>query len=418
MKNENLKDCLDDALSGIGENPWLLRQVLHRAESEESKPVKKKISFGTVLIIALILVLTSVGIAAVTQWNVLDFMKQWGKEASYITTEVRQTAETENARLSVESVVYDGETLAFDVTLENKHPETIMWSDMEEFTVNGRICEPAVIYDGEEESDALATESLSGIQNQWLPGWMHPDGITRDGELIRLPGDAAGQETVRVKMKVNVYRPVRPVTLIDDSREGFRAELEQKIAEGYYVIPQFTWDHETFWPTDGFFVQEDDPEACPEAWSVMVGGAPPTDLMGGMTVETLEICFEAHKTALTEGIVAFRTEERYENEYCTAVFEQAEVSELGLRLTLRVNPKNELGREPRIITLSDGGSFSLNGQLRYPGSREVMPSPDHPGEILWRLEWPNIRPEDLPDAFSMRCMMKDGENIFFPLKKP
>ena len=233
MKNENLKDCLDDALSGIGENPWLLRQVLHRAESEESKPVKKKISFGTVLIIALILVLTSVGIAAVTQWNVLDFMKQWGKEASYITTEVRQTAETENARLSVESVVYDGETLAFDVTLENKHPETIMWSDMEEFTVNGRICEPAVIYDGEEESDALATESLSGIQNQWLPGWMHPDGITRDGELIRLPGDAAGQETVRVKMKVNVYRPVRPVTLIDDSKEGFRAELEQKIAEGY-----------------------------------------------------------------------------------------------------------------------------------------------------------------------------------------
>ena len=34
MRNEQLKDRLDDALSGIGENPWLLRQVLARAESE------------------------------------------------------------------------------------------------------------------------------------------------------------------------------------------------------------------------------------------------------------------------------------------------------------------------------------------------------------------------------------------------
>ena len=36
MKNEKLKDCIDDALSGIGENPWMLRQVLARAESEEN----------------------------------------------------------------------------------------------------------------------------------------------------------------------------------------------------------------------------------------------------------------------------------------------------------------------------------------------------------------------------------------------
>ncbi len=33
MKNERLKESLDDALSGIGENPWLLRQVMARAES-------------------------------------------------------------------------------------------------------------------------------------------------------------------------------------------------------------------------------------------------------------------------------------------------------------------------------------------------------------------------------------------------
>ena len=81
MKNERLKDSLDDALSGIGENPWLLRQVMARAESEENKPVKKRISLGTVVIAVLVLALMSAGIAAVSQWNVLDFLRMlWGGE--------------------------------------------------------------------------------------------------------------------------------------------------------------------------------------------------------------------------------------------------------------------------------------------------------------------------------------------------
>ena len=42
MMNEKLKDCLDDALSGIRENPWLYQQVLHRAERNEQIQMKKK----------------------------------------------------------------------------------------------------------------------------------------------------------------------------------------------------------------------------------------------------------------------------------------------------------------------------------------------------------------------------------------
>lgn len=96
MKNEKLKDCIDDALSGIGENPWMLRQVLARAESEENKPVKKKISFGTVLIAMVFMALMSVGIAAVTRWNVLDFLNT---EIPYITAPVGKEAETDGAKL-------------------------------------------------------------------------------------------------------------------------------------------------------------------------------------------------------------------------------------------------------------------------------------------------------------------------------
>ena len=64
MRNEKLKDCLDDALSGIQENPWLYQQVLHRAEREENTQIKKKLSFSFVSVIAILLVLGAVAYAA------------------------------------------------------------------------------------------------------------------------------------------------------------------------------------------------------------------------------------------------------------------------------------------------------------------------------------------------------------------
>lgn len=63
MKNEKLRDCLDDALSGIQENPWLYQQVLNRAEKEE-ETVKKKLSFSFVSIIAILLLLGAAAYAA------------------------------------------------------------------------------------------------------------------------------------------------------------------------------------------------------------------------------------------------------------------------------------------------------------------------------------------------------------------
>ena len=33
MRNDKLKDCLDDAVSGIGKDPQLLGKVLSRAEN-------------------------------------------------------------------------------------------------------------------------------------------------------------------------------------------------------------------------------------------------------------------------------------------------------------------------------------------------------------------------------------------------
>ena len=206
MKNEKLKNCIDDALSDIREDPWLLGKVLSRAKNEDGMPVKKRITLGTVLIMLVIVLLMSAGIAAVSGWNVLDFLNEWeDKPAPYIMNTVQQESETENARLKVESVVYDGETLAFDMTLENKHPEVPMWCWVEKLTVNGEPCEPGIVCvparSGSEDGSLDVVSS--GFEDQWLPNEEYPDGIAKCGEIVDLSLiHAGGKESVHVEMRV------------------------------------------------------------------------------------------------------------------------------------------------------------------------------------------------------------------------
>ena len=119
MRNEKLKDILDDAVSGIGEDPQLLGKVLSRAENGEDIQMTKKVSTGTLLIAAGIILLMSAAIAAVSGWNVLDFLKNEEKNTEVTATPIGKEAETEHARLRVDSAVYDGGVLAFDWTVEN-----------------------------------------------------------------------------------------------------------------------------------------------------------------------------------------------------------------------------------------------------------------------------------------------------------
>ena len=402
MKNEKLKDWIDDALSGIGENPWMLRQVLARAESEENKPVKRKISFGTVLIAMLFMALMSVGIAAVTRWNVLDFLNT---EIPYITAPVGKEAETDGAKLRVESVLYDGEKLAFDWTLENKRPEVPFWCYMEELTINGR--------------DIIDHYTGDHCIEYWLPGDDYKDGIAQSGDLFEYPLGTTGADIVHIHMKVSTYRPIRPIGLVDTDKDGFGKEVEQKIAEGYFAVPA-CFDSDGGYVIDGFFDPEPDLNVCPEGWSIAVSGDPTTvDItqeMGGMTVESLVLDFDAVKTAPVENIRKLKTQEVYDNEYCTAVVEQADISDLGMRLVLRVTPKNDQCKFPINITLSDGINKGLNGMLYGPIEHTESPSIDKEGEMVWKFRWYGKYLEGLPEKFFIRMRMQDWTDIYFPIE--
>ena len=405
MKNDELKNCLDDALSGITEDPWLTGKVLARAESGEDLRMKRRVSMGTVLIVLVIVLLTSAGIAAVSGWNVLDFLHSWGKTVPVTPVEIGQEAETEHARLRVESAVYDGGILAFDWTLENRTPETPFWCWVEEFTVNG-VHFRAGDFD----------RNCCGFQEAWLPGVEYETGTARGGEYLQLDYGAAGETTVHVEMKVKIFRPVRPVkTVRTDVRDpkAYQEEVSRKVAEGYYVIPCAAYDSVVTGP-EGYLKYETDDEYLGEGWVNYVSDHPAEDEMGGMTTETLAICFDAGKTAELKGNRKLLPRESYENEYCTAVYEQADYSPLGMYLTLRITPKNDLCRPAGFCRLTDGEGGVLKGILYYPVEKEEFRSGDN--ELVWKYRWENIPPEELPDSISLSCRLENGEDLVFPIE--
>ena len=78
-----------------------------------------------------------------------------------------------------------------------------------------------------------------------------------------------------------------------------------------------------------------------DGWCIAVSGGPlPDDTMGDIIVETLEVSFDAICPKPGNGVTLLHTQETYENEYCTAVFEKAETTTMGLYLTVRVKPKD------------------------------------------------------------------------------
>ncbi|MBP5728659.1 MAG: hypothetical protein J6Y48_16430, partial [Clostridia bacterium] len=362
MKKDELKDSLDDALSGIKEDPWLLTRVLSRAESMEDTPVKKKIAFGTVQVVLAIILLMSVGIASIGSLNHPDSLKD--HEIIPMTTPAfsRTEAEGEFSRLWIESPVYDGSHIRFTWNLENKNPEVPMWCWVEKITCNG-----------------IEDQDLPDIGlEQWIPGTLSGEGSVSNEYFKEVPNELQGAETIHVEMKVNLSRPVRPWKT-QETEKRFREELEAAIAEGYFVIPSYSGAGEE--ELEGYFEPEEDLNVCPEGWSIAVSGGPlPDDTMGDIIVETLDVSFDAVKPDPGNGLILLQTQDVYEDEFCTVVFEKAESTSLATYLTVRMKLKDDPGIYSGYWTLEWEGlkDKTATGSIA-PADKKNYPSPDYDG---------------------------------------
>ena len=401
MKKDELKNSLDDALSGIKENPWLLTRVLSRAESMEDTPVKKKIAFGTVQVVLTIILLMSLGIASISSLNQPDSLKD--KEPIPMTTPAFSgtEAETELARLWIESPVYDGSRIRFTWNLENKKPEVPMWCWVEKITFNG-----------------IEDQDLPDIGlEQWVPGTLSGEGSVSDEYFKEVPDELLDAETIHVEMKVNLSRPVRPWKT-QDTEDRFREDLEAAIAEGYFVIPSYSGAGEV--ELEGYFEPEEDLAVCENGWCIAVSGGPlPDDTMGDIIVETLEVSFDAICPKPGNGVTLLHTQEVDENEYCTAVFEKAETTPMGLYLTVRVKPKDASFFPPRYWALEWEGlldEWRSHGSLNPTTVKQDSRPPEDEGETVFRLFWKSIAADALPDTIYLTARLQNYELVKIPIQ--
>lgn len=382
MRTHEMKNRLDDALSGIREDARLYGRVLREAERE--RPGRRmRLSLGLIAAALLLIFSISAALAAAGGWDVLQFLFGGrGREAPPMdTSPVSLEAVSEGAYLKIDSALYDGTMLAFDWYIENKDPATPMYCRVETFTANGT---------------RLWTDGTDGFDGQWLPGAFFGSSC-RDGELILLPEEIQGAQRLHIDMRITLYRPTRPVWQM---AEFDPAEAWQKAAEGYYVIAE----------GEGFVGY--DPQE--KEWTHWFGGPMP-DCMGAYQTEELTAAFDLVKPR--EGYRTLGIQPSYENERCAAVCETAEITPMGLYLTLRICPKDGFSARGW-MELTDGDGNPLtdwDGKAYFPSYGAEYG--EQGGAIrAGQYCWNGLQANDLPDVISLTCVFPDGTKLIFPAR--
>ena len=236
MKNEEKRDQLiretfDQCLSGIDNLPSKRTDILRKTEDQTK--TRRQPRFRVTAAAAALVVLLCIGVVS-GRWGTVNHpdtirpgnrfailpietvLSEGGEQNGAVTI---SKDEADGVSLEAGPAVYDGRTLAFDLTFENSQAEAPVYCRLEEFSANGT------------EIDR------NGIQfdTSWIPSrWTRSVWQNRVSAI--LPREMWDTDQIHVRIKLKTYRPVRPVYEMEETTEGFDPETaRRKIEEGYYL---------------------------------------------------------------------------------------------------------------------------------------------------------------------------------------
>ena len=77
ISDTEFRESLDRRLSSLQPDPWMAQKTRARAQAKGEEPVKKRLSVGVIILVAVIAISMSVGIATVGGWDVIQFLYGW-----------------------------------------------------------------------------------------------------------------------------------------------------------------------------------------------------------------------------------------------------------------------------------------------------------------------------------------------------
>lgn len=359
--------------------------VLSAARGE--KRMKKKLSLG--LVMTIVLVLLAVGaVAAAINWNVMDFLFGENQpQVGFLVKDLEAQTSDGQVTLNVNSALCDGEMLAMDWTVSNTKPDKPVYLQIDRFYAN---------------DVRLWSDGTDSFDCQWLPGWSS-DGTMQDGESIMLPDEITG-DRLSVELLVGVYRPIKPVYLMETYNEQ---EAKEKLNEGYHIIAQ----------GDGFVLPDPDTGGLMHCFGLITG-----DALADYERTELTITFELDMKAAREACVALDTQPSYEFDGLTARYTKASLTPVGLYLTLELTG----GEQEPYNALLDNASFELtDGEgkpFEHPWDEYETGGYETPdGELKWESSHKilGVTAQTLPKTLSLSLVNKDGKALqVFPLTVP
>ena len=385
ISDAEFREILDRRLSALQPDPWMARKVRNLARGKEEEPVKKRFSLGIIILIAILAISVSVGIATISGWDVVRFLygdRTVQKLPEVETFPVHTEVSSSGALLRVESAVYDGKHLAFDLYFENLEPDPPIECKLDELTANG--------------IPVSAEKIVETIDNIWVPNLYDPNPFLQGGESVILPEELQGKEILHICLKVRVYRPIDPVY---QSRELTPEEAAAKTEEGYLVIVD---------PYDFVVYREEE-----EGWQWDIAGGV-TEYPEKFRIETLEIAFDVPKGSEVSRV--FQPQPVYDTAHGTASYDVAAITDGGLRLTLRLNPEDNAFSRIRDFVLTDGEGTLLQGDRFVPDVHMQVNTGGEDPALVYRYRWSLARLKDLPDTISLTCILEDGEQLVFPIQ--
>ncbi len=374
-----------DLLRAFPPTPDNCRAALSAAaRSVKEEPVRRKYPVA-ILVAAILTLMTTVAIAE--GWNVLQFLGiQPDSDATQLMQPVSVNSKAGNITLSVNSVIADGEHLAFDWTITNAKPDAPVFISLESASANG--------------SGSLYNISSTGFHHRWLPAYN--SAATLQGGFISPLADWLSEEdAIHVELTLGLHTAIAPVYMADAIHD-FRhnEEIIRRLDAGDVVI---IGDGSVLHVPSGY---------DPETNRLTIPGTERTEL---------RLAFDVDMRAARASLKHPDLPAPAANENVTLTLEHFTLSPLQIRLTA-------------VAAWADDAPVGLTGKFLLRDKegnaikvKNVSASPESYTEMLWRSnrftdketiwECAIISPTSaMPDEADLVFLLTNGTELVLPLK--